>query len=242
MEKPIVIRRKNIGSITHNCVEKEYWDKKLWVCGIDEAGRGPLAGPVVAAAVIIPIGCSGRFLKDSKLLSEETRLKAYTWILKHCWIGIGIENHAAIDSHNIYQATLRAMRRAFCQLYSTAPVSASGIVVDAMPLTFETPFYQSIPVHAFIEAESRSSSVAAASIVAKVTRDRIMQQLGQSVLNYCFEQHKGYGTAQHQTQIALQGRSIVHRESFLFKAEKDREYNDALRKQTTIWGSNSEQP
>lgn len=237
-----MIRRKDIGSIARNSIEKAYWAERRYVCGIDEAGRGPLAGPVVAAAVVIPIGCESDFLRDSKVLSEVARLKAYTWILKNCAVGIGIENHTAIDTHNIYQATLYAMCRAFCQLHTTAQHTLSGIIVDAMPLIFQTPLYQHIPVHAFIEAESRSSSVAAASIVAKVVRDRIMAQFEKTILGYQFEQHKGYGTALHQARMIAQGRSLIHRSSFLFKSEKDKEYNDAIAKQSTIWGSYSEQP
>jgi ribonuclease HII len=241
MEKPIVIRRKSLHTITRNGLERDYWEKQLFVCGIDEAGRGPSAGPVVAAAVIVPIGRPSALLKDSKVLSEEARNKAYQWICKHCWVGIGIESPSCIDTHNIYQATLRAMRRAFCQLSSIAPVPISGIIVDAMPLTFATEAYTTIPVHAFIEAESRSCSVAAASIVAKVTRDAMMDKLNPILPTYEFAQHKGYSTAQHLALISTQGRTIVHRNSFLLKIEQNKEYGD-VNSQATIWGSHSEQP
>ncbi len=241
MEKPKVVRRAGIKAITRNSVEKSYWSQNLWVCGIDEAGRGPSAGPVVAAAAIVPIGKKNSLLKDSKVLSKEEREKAYAWILKHCWIGVGIESHTGIDTHNIYQATLRAMRRAFCQLTSTAPMTISGIIVDAMPLTFETSAYAALPVHAFIEAESRSCSVAAASIVAKVTRDAIMDSVNTILPMYEFRQHKGYTTSQHSNLINAHGKSIMHRNSFLVKIEKNKEHRD-ISKQTTIWGSSSEQP
>ena len=242
MEKTITIRRKYTKAIDHNSTERTYWSKGLTVCGIDEAGRGPLAGPVVAAAVIIPTSCSSTLLKDSKILSEKARLDAYIWIIKNCHIGLGIETPSAIDAHNIYQATMRAMRRAFCQLSTTTSISISGIIVDAMPLTFITPAYNTIPVHAFIEAESCSSSVAAASIIAKVVRDSIMNKLENILPSYRFYQHKGYGTAQHQACIIAQGRSLVHRQSFLVKMKKNKEYNDNIKEQATIWGSDSEQP
>lgn len=241
MEKPLVIRRKTIHTITRNSIERDYWAKQLFVCGIDEAGRGPSAGPVVAAAVIVPIGRPSTLLKDSKILSEEARNKAYQWIRKHCWVGIGIESPTDIDIHNIYQATLRAMRRAFCQLSSTAPMPISGIIVDAMPLTFATQAFTTVPVHAFIEAESRSVSVAAASIVAKVTRDALMNTLDLALPTYEFAQHKGYSTAQHLALISAQGRTIAHRNSFLLKIEQNKEYGD-INNQETIWGNHSEQP
>jgi ribonuclease HII len=230
-----------LHTITRNSIERDYWSKQLFVCGIDEAGRGPSAGPVVAAAVIVPIGRPSTLLKDSKILSEEARNKAYQWIRKHCWVGVGIESPTAIDTHNIYQATLRAMRRAFCQLSSAAPVAISGIIVDAMPLTFVTPTYTTMPVHAFIEAESRSCSVAAASIVAKVTRDAMMDRLNAALPTYEFSQHKGYSTTQHLSLIEKQGRTIVHRTSFLLKIEQNKEYRD-VSNQATIWGSDSEHP
>lgn len=242
MEKTIIIHHKDIKTLDHNSTERTYWGKGLTVCGIDEAGRGPLAGPVVAAAVIVPTNCSSTLLKDSKVLSEKARLDAYIWIIKNCHIGLGIETPSAIDTHNIYQATMRAMRRAFCQLSTKAPTSISGIIVDAMPLTFTTSAYNTIPVHAFTEAESRSSSVAAASIIAKVVRDSIMNKLEKILPDYQFYKHKGYGTAQHQAYIIAQGRSLIHRQSFLIKMKKNKEYSDNIKKQATIWGSNSEQP
>lgn len=239
MENPKAIRRNGLKAITRNSIEKSYWTKDSWVCGIDEAGRGPSAGPVVAAAAIVPLGTSNSLLKDSKVLSEEERNKAYAWIMKNCWVGIGIESPLSIDTHNIYQATLRAMRRAFCQLSSTAPVPISGVIVDAMPLTLETPAYTNLPIHAFIEAESRSCSVAAASIVAKVTRDTLMKSMDRLMPVYQFAQHKGYTTSQHIDLIYTHGKSIVHRNSFLIKIEKNKENHDP-RQQTTIWGSCSE--
>lgn len=235
MEKPVVVRGKEIHTIRKNSFEKAYWAQQTYVCGIDEAGRGPLAGPVVAAAVIVPIGCSYRLLKDSKLLTEEERDCAYAWIIKNCWYGFSIEDHRAIDVYNIYRATLRAMGRAFCQLNSIASVPIGGVLVDAMPLTFMTDSYQKIPVHAFIYAESLSISVAAASIVAKVTRDRLMKKLNPALPGYFFDQHKGYATLEHRNMVQMLGKSIIHRDSFLAKLENNKEYVDEATLQGTLW-------
>jgi ribonuclease HII len=234
MEKPIVIRRSQINTIRKNSFERNCWAQNLFVCGIDEAGRGPLAGPVVAAAVIVTQYCTYRLLKDSKILTEAERTRAYAWIKEHCWYGIGIENQVSIDTHNIYQASLRAMQRAFCQLTSATKTHLGAILVDAMPLTLRTEGFTNIPVHAFIEAESLSISVAAASIIAKVTRDRLMQLLAQAVPGYSFHTHKGYATPEHQAALRELGKSIVHRESFVTKFEKTGSWNE-FNNQATIW-------
>lgn len=234
MEKPIVIRRAQINTIRKNSFERSYWAQGLTVCGIDEAGRGPLAGPVVAAAAIVPTHCTYRLLKDSKLLTEPERNRAYQWIIRHCAYGIGIENHTAIDTHNIYYASLRAMQRAFCQLATNTKLPLGAILVDAMPLTLTTEGFTTIPVHAFIEAESRSISVAAASIIAKVTRDRLMQTLAQAIPGYAFNGHKGYATAEHQFAVREMGASLVHRITYLSRLEKTGSL-DEFNAQTTIW-------
>jgi len=235
MEKPLVIRSKLIHTIRKNSFEKRYWAEQKVVCGIDEAGRGPLAGPVVAAAVIVPKGCTYRLLKDSKILSESERLKAYTWIIKHCFYGIGIEHHISIDTHNIYQASLRAMQRALCQLAWTLTAPIDAILIDAMPLTLTTPLFETTPVHAFIYGESRSISIAAASIVAKVTRDRLMSTLDRSVPGYAFAIHKGYGTPEHKLLLQNTGKSLIHRSTFVSAMEMYKD-NDDWYAQGTIWG------
>lgn len=234
MEKPLIIRRATINTIRKNSFERHYWTQNQDVCGIDEAGRGPLAGPVVAAAVIVPQGCTYRLLKDSKVLTEDERNRAYQWIISHCAYGFGIENNTAIDTHNIYQATLRAMRRAFCQLATTASQPVHAILVDAMPLTLQTELFATLPVHAFIEAESRSISVAAASIIAKVTRDRLMRTLAHTMPGYTFDVHKGYATSEHQLALREQGKSIVHRTSFVARFEKTGAF-DEFDYQTALW-------
>jgi ribonuclease HII len=235
MENLKVIRGAERKALTKNCYERRYWSKNLFVCGVDEAGRGPLAGPVVAAAVILPHGCTYRLLKDSKIMTEAERNRAYHWIIKNAWYGFGIETPHAIDTHNIYQATLRAMRRALNQVATIAPHSISGILVDAIPLILETPAYKDIPVHAFIEGESLSISVAAASIVAKVTRDRIMVATDRIIPGYNLAQHKGYGTSDHQSSLRMQGRSLIHRTSFIHTQDTIIEIPGDLNTQRSIW-------
>lgn len=234
MENLKVIRGKERKLLTKNCYEKTYWGKNLFVCGIDEAGRGPLAGPVVAAAVILPQGCTYRLLKDSKTLTESERNKAYNWIINNAWYGFGIETPYSIDTYNIYQATLRAMQRAFWQTVTTAPAAIGGILIDAMPLVLQAEHYNRIPVHAFIEGENLSISVAAASIVAKVTRDRLMVNTETIIPGYHFNDHKGYGTVEHRTALKTNGKSLVHRRSFLYKLETNQEIYDTNTQQT-IW-------
>ncbi len=205
----VTIKRKPDFKIDH--YENTAWADSDVICGIDEVGRGCLAGPVVTAAVILHAHKKSPLLKDSKILSPDRRLKSYNWIIKNSWYATGIIHHRQIDSVNIYQATLRAMKRALVQLLATAPVQPHLVLVDAMPLQMD-----SFPgdIIYFNYGESKSSSIAAASIIAKVTRDRIMQQLDSTFTHYRFAQHKGYSTALHKEKIAQYGSSILHRVSF----------------------------
>ncbi|MCL5874871.1 MAG: hypothetical protein M1114_00160, partial [Candidatus Dependentiae bacterium] len=116
-----------------NYFEKKAWEQGQLVCGIDEVGRGCLAGPLVTAAVILPEGKVHRLLKDSKLMTLQERLDAYKWITKHCYYGFGIVNHRVIDSQNIWKATLIAMKRALMHALAVSPRQPSAILVDAMP-------------------------------------------------------------------------------------------------------------
>lgn len=206
--------------ILKNHFEKKAWAEQLYVCGLDEVGRGCLAGPLVVAAVILPIDTSYHLLKDSKVLDPEQRDKAFTWISKHCFWTTGMVNHRLIDTLNIYQATLYAMKKAFHQLTQTLPIQIEKlkyVLIDAMPLKIE-PSYGSthLEFHHFPKGERLSSSIAAASIVAKVIRDNIMTQLiGPQFPSFAFEQHKGYATKQHIDALLLQGPSIIHRKSFI---------------------------
>lgn len=160
-----------------NYFEKASWEQKQVVCGIDEVGRGCLAGPLVTAAVILPEGKTHRLLKDSKVMTLQERLDAYKWITKNCYYGYGIVNHRVIDSHNIWHATLIAMKKALMHTLATSPRLPQVVLVDAMPLSLFDTGYKEIPVHYFPFGESKSSSIAAASIIAKVKRDMLMGKM-----------------------------------------------------------------
>jgi ribonuclease HII len=197
-----------------NQFEQVAWNNNQFVCGIDEAGRGSFAGPVVAAAVILPKGEAPDFLQDSKKMTEKNRLEAFFWIQTHCRFGVGIVHHRYIDQHNIVKATIYAMKRALLQLQATSDKDIASIIVDAVHLnTNDCHFSQ--PIYAFPFGEDVSSSIAAASIVAKVTRDSVMQFLCPLFPAYYLSQHKGYGTKNHRDQIITTGSSIIHRKTYI---------------------------
>jgi len=200
--------------------EAEAWKEGHLVVGVDEVGRGCLAGPVVTAAVAL-WGKKKRFLKDSKVMTAPEREAAYAWIVKNAYYAVGIVDHRTIDSINIWHATLKAMKKAVlhlnCQL-ATPPVA---IVVDAMPLKLANTSYSRVPVHHFPFGESRSSSIAAASIVAKVTRDRLMQHFASLFEHYRLGEHKGYATIGHRRLVQEHGRSLIHRVSFFVEGLED---------------------
>ncbi len=176
------------------------------VAGIDEAGRGPLAGPVVAGAVILPADFSLPGLTDSKQLSETKREKFYPLIHQQAIaVGIGVATTQEIDRLNILQATLLAMQRAIKRL----AIAPDHLLIDGI-----TPLPVAISQQTLKKGDSRSLSVAAASVVAKVVRDRIMLSLDRQHPAYGFARHKGYGTAQHRQAITEQGPSRHHRQTF----------------------------
>ena len=177
-----------------------------YVGGIDEAGRGPLAGPVVAACVILPAGCHLPRLNDSKKLTAEQREVLEQQIKKEAvaW-SVGLVNHKEIDRLNIYQATRLAMLKAVRAL----TFKPDYLLLDAMNI--ET----SIPQQSIIHGDSQCASIAAASIIAKTYRDRIMEIMDTFYPVYGFKENKGYGTARHVEVLKLQGPSRVHRRSFL---------------------------
>ncbi len=191
--------------------ENEAWSRSELICGIDEVGRSCLAGPVVAAAAILKPYATHKYLKDSKLLSPEQRLVAYTWLMEQCIFSVGIVHHRNIDTHNIYQATLLAMKRALVQLLSVTSQAPEIVLVDAMPVQLSS---STIPIICFPFGERQSTSIAAASIIAKVTRDRLMTRLDTVIPGYVFSQNKGYGTKIHKQGIEQGGSSIIHRMSF----------------------------
>ena len=176
------------------------------IAGIDEAGRGPLAGPVVAAAVILPEEFALDGLTDSKQLSAKQREAFYPQIRQSAAaVGVGVASAAEIDGLNILQATLLAMQRAVARL-ELAPDHLLIDGINLLPLNLSQ--------QAIKQGDSRSLSVAAASVVAKVIRDRIMQAFDRRWPEYGFAQHKGYGTHQHRRAIAAFGPSRQHRKTF----------------------------
>jgi len=200
--------------------EKTAWRAGSTLAGVDEVGRGCLAGPLVAAAVELPIWATKSpetaILRDSKLMTERQRKIAHGWITEHCRYGVGIIHPRGVDSANIWQATLLAMKRAMYGLLVNRQKKANlrVILVDAMPLDLRDSCYD-IPVLSFPKAEQQSLSVAAASILAKVTRDQLMAQLDRYFPAYGLAGHKGYATAVHRTAILRDGHSLIHRLSFL---------------------------
>ncbi len=207
--------KKRNSFFKKNTHEHAAWEHNQVICGIDEVGRGCLAGPLVTAAVILPPHTSYRLLKDSKIMKPEDRERAARWIKRHCWYGYGIVHHRLIDKHNIWHATMIAMRRAVINLFAVAPQRPQSIVVDAMPLKLTNSCYQDIPIHHFPFGEKKSSSIAAASIIAKVKRDAMMQHMDKAFPHYIWYTNKGYGTQQHKDAIKEYSSVIVHRMTYL---------------------------
>jgi ribonuclease HII len=175
------------------------------IAGIDEVGRGPLAGPVVTAAVILPHDFFLAGLNDSKKLSETKREEYYEYIRENAIsIGVGMVHAEEIDSINIYQATKKAMNEAIVHL----PVQPDYLLIDAMKI--HSPF----PSQSIIKGDSKSISIAAASIIAKVTRDRMMKEYAVKYPGYAFEKNAGYGTKDHLMGLKRFGVTPLHRKSF----------------------------
>lgn len=177
------------------------------VCGIDEVGRGPLAGPVVAGAVILPTDCEILYLNDSKKLSEKKRELLYDEIMeKAVATGIGVISPARIDEINILQTTYEAMRMAISNL----KVQPSVLLNDAVTI----PLVE-IPQVPIIKGDAKSVSIAAASIIAKVTRDHMMVEYEEIYPGYSFASNKGYGSAQHIAALKELGPTPIHRRTFI---------------------------
>ena len=186
--------------------EKKY-DHLGYVCGIDEAGRGPLAGPVGAGAVILPKDSQILWLNDSKKLSAKKREELYDVIMREAVaVGVGYASPARIDEINILQATYEAMREAIARL----PVRPQILLNDAVTIPeIEIP---QVPI---IKGDAKSVSIAAASIIAKVTRDRIMTEYDKIMPEYGFAAHKGYGAQAHIEALKKYGPSPIHRKTFI---------------------------
>ena len=179
------------------------------ICGVDEAGRGPLAGPVCAAAVILPRDAEIPGLNDSKKLSDKKRRELFPIIKeKAICYGIGLASHEEIDEINILQATYLAMERALAQLV----VTPQQVLIDGN----RTKDF-GLPVKTVVHGDSLSMSIAAASVLAKVTRDDLMLEMAKEYPQYGFEIHKGYGTKAHYEALRTFGVCPIHRNSFLKK-------------------------
>ena len=191
-------------------IEDELYGKGIvTICGVDEAGRGPLAGPVCAAAVILPPHLEIPGLDDSKKLSDKRRRELFPIIKEQAIAyGIGLASHEEIDQINILQATFLAMRRAIEQLNGMAEFA----LIDG---NRETDF--GLPVKTVVKGDSLSANIAAASVLAKVTRDDIMEAMAEEYPQYGFEIHKGYGTKVHYEALRNHGPSPIHRMTFLKK-------------------------
>ena len=186
--------------------ERKYKDAEM-ICGIDEAGRGPLAGPVAAGAVILPKDCDILYINDSKKLSAAKREALYDEIMeKAVAVGVGMASPARIDEINILQATYEAMRKAVEQL-SVVP---DLLLNDAVTIPL-------IPIRqvGIVKGDARSLSIAAASIMAKVTRDRMMVEYAELYPEYGFEKNKGYGSAEHREALKKYGPCPIHRSTFI---------------------------
>lgn len=186
--------------------EYKYSDYDL-ICGIDEVGRGPLAGPVVTSAVILPKDCNILYINDSKKLNEKKREELYDIIMREAVaVSIGVVPPSTIDEINILQATYKAMRIAIQNL----SITPNLLLVDAVHIPDV-----SIKQVAIVKGDEKSISIAAASIIAKVTRDRMMKEYDILYPEYSFAQNKGYGSAEHISILKKIGKSPIHRESYI---------------------------
>lgn len=192
--------------------ETEYASSR-YICGIDEVGRGPFAGPVVAGAVVLPKDVSILYLNDSKKLSEKKREALYEEIMEKAEaVGLGIVGPARIDEINILQATYEAMRMAVCEVEKKLGRKPDVLLNDAV--TIPGVDTKQVPI---IKGDAKSISIAAASIVAKVTRDRMMVDYSREFPGYDLESNKGYGTKAHIAGLKEFGASSIHRRTFIKK-------------------------
>ena len=186
--------------------EKEY-ESHGWICGIDEVGRGPLCGPVVASAVILPKDCQILYLNDSKKLSEKKREELYDVIMEQAVaVGVGMASPQRIDEINILQATYEAMRQAI----SSLKVKPAVLLNDAVTIP-----EVEIPQIPIIKGDAKSVSIAAASIIAKVTRDRMMVEYDRIYPGYDLASNKGYGTKVHMEALKTVGPCEIHRRTLI---------------------------
>lgn len=195
--------------------ELGYREKTPGLCGVDEAGRGPLCGPVVAGAVILPDDFDVSLLNDSKKLSEAKREALYEKIVSTCAWGVGIASPREIDELNILNATFLAMNRAMAAL----PQRPTFALIDGNRI----PKGCAVPAEAVVKGDAKCPSISAASVIAKVTRDRIMKELALEYPQYELEKHKGYPTKEHYKKILTHGIAPIYRRSFLKNLDQHRE-------------------
>lgn len=204
-EKELILKERQ--RIEEMKVYENTYSHVGWICGIDEAGRGPLAGPVVAGAVILPEDSQILWLNDSKKLSAKKREELYDVIMEEAIaVGVGYASPARIDEINILQATYEAMREAIQQL----SVKPQILLNDAVTIP-----QVEIPQVPIIKGDAKSVSIAAASIIAKVTRDRLMEEYDKLMPEYGFASHKGYGSKSHIEAIQKYGPTPIHRTTFI---------------------------
>ena len=205
MNEKEITRLDNMLKIEHELNKKVY----ELVCGVDEAGRGPLCGPVVAAAVILPKDAHIEGVNDSKKLTEKRREKLYDDIMQNAVsVGVGVSDVDIIEEVNILNATKKAMLQAISNL----KVNPEYVLVDG-----NQKIDTDIPLETVVKGDSKSESIAAASIIAKVTRDRLLIEYDKKYPEYGFAKHKGYGTKAHIEAIKKYGLTPIHRPSFCKK-------------------------
>ena len=214
VKKIVLSARKRLDAINKEIARTEslktyerQYEAMGYVCGIDEVGRGPLAGPVVAGAVILKRDCDILYLNDSKQLTEKKREELYDIIMEQAVaVGLGFNSPQRIDEINILNATYEAMREAISNL----KVKPKVLLNDAVPIPDVK--IKQVPI---IKGDAKSISIAAASIVAKVTRDRLMVEYDKIYPEYNFKSNKGYGSAEHIAALKKYGKTPIHRDSFI---------------------------
>ena len=206
LKRQVKLEKERARIETMKVYEKEY-ESHGWICGIDEVGRGPLCGPVVASAVILPKDCQILYLNDSKKLSEKKREELYDVIMEQAIaVGVGMATSQRIDEINILQATYEAMRQAISNL----KVKPAVLLNDAVTIP-----EVDIPQIPIIKGDAKSVSIAAASIIAKVTRDRMMVEYDRIYPGYDLASNKGYGTKVHMEALKTMGPCEIHRRTFI---------------------------
>lgn len=206
LKRQAKLEKERVRIETMKVYEKEY-ESHGWICGIDEVGRGPLCGPVVAGAVILPKDCQILYLNDSKKLSEKKREELYDVIMEQAVaVGVGTATPQRIDEINILQATYEAMRQAIESL----KVKPALLLNDAVTIPGVD-----IPQIPIIKGDAKSVSIAAASIIAKVTRDRMMIEYDRIYPGYDLASNKGYGTKVHMEALKTVGPCEIHRRTFI---------------------------